>query len=148
MNTVGDDLLQPGLIHGPDTNWDSTTPLLHGSGLRFESPTCVENLIFSRKIGTQKSRPGPNSRQPLSKAQKKFNWKHFVRAYQLEGIEAQLLMRDGLVRRHWDGQDNNCTLHDEQTFRDKFGLKAIAVNSSNGGCKPEVLQVMSYMKHA
>ncbi|KAJ7859516.1 hypothetical protein B0H14DRAFT_3446642 [Mycena olivaceomarginata] len=35
-------------------------------------------------------------------------------------------------------------LHDEQveTFRDEFGLKAIAVNSSNGGCKPEVLQVM------
>ncbi|KAJ7319126.1 P-loop containing nucleoside triphosphate hydrolase protein [Mycena albidolilacea] len=30
-------------------------------------------------------------------------------------------------------------LHDEQveTFRDEFGLKAIAVNSSNGGCKPE-----------
>jgi hypothetical protein len=29
------------------------------------------------------------------------------------------------------------------TFRDEFGLKAIAVNSSNGGCKVEVLQVIS-----
>jgi superfamily II DNA helicase RecQ len=29
------------------------------------------------------------------------------------------------------------------TFRDEFGLKAIAVNSSDGGCKPEVLQVES-----
>jgi superfamily II DNA helicase RecQ len=53
-----------------------------------------------RKIGTQKSR------QPLTKDQlqglpdkikKKFNWQHVIRAYQLEGIEAQLLMRDGLV---------------------------------------------------
>jgi glyoxylase-like metal-dependent hydrolase (beta-lactamase superfamily II) len=26
------------------------------------------------------------------------------------------------------------------TFRDEFKLKAIAVNSSNGGCKPEILQ--------
>ncbi|KAJ7731866.1 P-loop containing nucleoside triphosphate hydrolase protein [Mycena metata] len=113
------------------------------------------------------------SRQPLTqeqlrglpeKMQKKFNWKHVVRAYQLEGIEAQLLMRDCLVHAgtgmgkttvvagpHAHESSAGKTtllispliaLQDEQvnTFREEFGLKAIAVNSGNGGCTPEVLQ--------
>jgi replicative superfamily II helicase len=33
----------------------------------------------------------------LEQIKKKFDWQHVVRAYQLEGIEAQLLMRDSLV---------------------------------------------------
>jgi superfamily II DNA helicase RecQ len=62
--------------------------------------------MSARKNTARKSRGGPNSRQPLTKDQLcdlpkkmqiKFNWKHVVRAYQLEGIEAQLLMRDALV---------------------------------------------------
>ncbi|KAJ7710239.1 hypothetical protein B0H14DRAFT_2414891 [Mycena olivaceomarginata] len=137
-----------------------------------------------RKIVSRESRQGPNSRQPLTREQlqglpekikKKFNWQHVVRAYQLEGIEAQLLMRDGLVHagtgmgkttivagpHAHESSAGKVTLfisplialHDEQvslreveTFRDEFGLKAIAVNSSNGGCKPEVLQVMFLSK--
>ncbi|KAK7013470.1 ATP-dependent DNA helicase Q-like 3 [Favolaschia claudopus] len=36
------------------------------------------------------------------------------------------------------------SLHDEQvlTFRNEFGLKATAINSSNGGCTKEVLQIL------
>ncbi|KAJ7302861.1 P-loop containing nucleoside triphosphate hydrolase protein [Mycena albidolilacea] len=33
------------------------------------------------------------------------------------------------------------------TFRDEFKLKAIAVNSSNGGCKPEILQEIVAGEH-
>ncbi|KAJ7660438.1 P-loop containing nucleoside triphosphate hydrolase protein [Mycena rosella] len=103
--------------------------------------------------------------------QKKFDWKHVVWEYQLEGIEAQLLMRDALV---YAGTGMGKTtivagphahessagkvtllispliaLHDEQveTFHDEFGLKAIAVNSSNGGCAPEVLQQIVHGEH-
>ncbi|KAJ7848102.1 P-loop containing nucleoside triphosphate hydrolase protein [Mycena leptocephala] len=94
----------------------------------------------------------------------KFNWDHDVHPYQLLGIEAQLQMRDALVHAGTGmgkttiaaGPHAHATsagkvtlmispliaLHDEQveTFRDEFKLKAMAVNSSNGGCKPEVLE--------
>ncbi|KAJ7704750.1 P-loop containing nucleoside triphosphate hydrolase protein [Mycena metata] len=82
----------------------------------------------------------------------------------MDGIEAQLQMRDVLVHAGTGmgkttiaaGPHAHPTsagkvtlmispliaLHDEQveTFRDEFKLKATAVNSSNGGCKVEVLQ--------
>ncbi|KAJ7622306.1 P-loop containing nucleoside triphosphate hydrolase protein [Roridomyces roridus] len=125
-------------------------------------------------------RAGPTSRQPLTKdqlqdlpqlMQKKFNWRHVVRAYQLEGIEAQLLMRDALVHAGTGMGKTTIVagphahpssagkvtllispliaLHEEQveTFRDEFGLKAVAVNSSNGGCTPEVLQQIVHGEH-
>lgn len=63
-------------------------------------------IMPPRKIGNRKTCPGTNSWQPLTggqpqglsdKSKSKFNWKHVVRAYQLQGIEAQLLMCNGLV---------------------------------------------------
>lgn len=133
-----------------------------------------------------------NTRKPLTKAElvglqdhmfAKFQCKHIARQYQIDGIEAQLQMRDVLVHAGTGmgkttiaaGPHAHPTsagkvtlmispliaLHDEQvsssingciqmksdrnlkveTFRDEFNLKATAVNSSNGGCKIEVLQV-------
>jgi hypothetical protein len=59
------------------------------------------------------------------------------------------LMISPLIALH-DEQVRHCTLqlgaatnemHQVDTFREEFKLKAIAVNSSNGGCKIEVLKV-------
>ncbi|KAJ7437768.1 P-loop containing nucleoside triphosphate hydrolase protein [Mycena latifolia] len=98
------------------------------------------------------------------KMQAKFQWDHDLHSHQLLGIEAQLQMRDALV--HAGTGSGKITiaagphahetsvgkvtlmispliaLHDEQveTFREEFKLKAMAVNSSNGGCKTEVLE--------
>ncbi|KAJ6617238.1 P-loop containing nucleoside triphosphate hydrolase protein [Mycena sp. CBHHK59/15] len=95
----------------------------------------------------------------------KFQCKHIAHQYQMEGIEAQLQMQDVLVHAGTGmgkttiaaGPHAHPTsigkvtlmispliaLHDEQveTFRDEFKLKATAVNSSNSGCKVEVLQL-------
>ncbi|KAJ6451326.1 P-loop containing nucleoside triphosphate hydrolase protein [Mycena sanguinolenta] len=95
----------------------------------------------------------------------KFQWEHTVKAHQLEAIIGQLQMRDVLVHAgtgsgktaiaagpHAHASSKGkvtlmisplIALHDEQvdTFREEFKLKAIAVNSSNGGCKIEVLKV-------
>ncbi|KAJ7762331.1 P-loop containing nucleoside triphosphate hydrolase protein [Mycena maculata] len=94
----------------------------------------------------------------------KFNWDHDPYPYQMLGIEAQLQMWDALVHagtgmgkttiaagpHAHETSAGKVTLmisplialHDEQvdTFRDEFKLKVMAVNSSNGGCKPEVLE--------
>ncbi|KAJ7768939.1 P-loop containing nucleoside triphosphate hydrolase protein [Mycena metata] len=114
-----------------------------------------------------------NARKPLTKAElvgladlmrTKFESPHRARQYQMDGIEAQLQMRDVLVHAGTGMGKTTIAagphahpmsagkvtlmispliaLHDEQveTFRDEFKLKATAVNSSNGGCKVEVLQ--------
>ncbi|KAJ7035030.1 P-loop containing nucleoside triphosphate hydrolase protein [Mycena alexandri] len=114
-----------------------------------------------------------NTRKPLTKAElvgladlmrAKFESPHRARQYQMDGIEAQLQMRDVLVHAGTGMGKTTIAagpyahptsagkvtlmispliaLHDEQveTFRDEFKLKATAVNSSNGGCKVEVLQ--------
>ncbi|KAJ7768855.1 P-loop containing nucleoside triphosphate hydrolase protein [Mycena metata] len=114
-----------------------------------------------------------NTRKPLTKAElvgladlmrAKFESPHRARQYQMDGIEAQLQMRDVLVHAGTGmgkttiaaGPHAHPTsagkvtlmispliaLHDEQveTFREEFKLKATAVNSSNGGCTIEVLQ--------
>ncbi|KAJ6617841.1 P-loop containing nucleoside triphosphate hydrolase protein [Mycena sp. CBHHK59/15] len=89
----------------------------------------------------------------------------------MEGIIGQLQMRDVLVHAgtgsgktaiaagphaHKSSQGKVTlmispliALHDEQveTFRDEFKLKAIAVNSSNGGCKIEVLKEIVNGEH-
>ncbi|KAJ7195049.1 P-loop containing nucleoside triphosphate hydrolase protein [Mycena pura] len=94
----------------------------------------------------------------------KFKWNHGARVYQMQAIEAQLQMRDTIVHagtgmgktaiaagpHAHPSSEGKVTLmisplialHDEQvqTFRDEFKLKAIAVNSSNGGCNAQVLQ--------
>ncbi|KAJ7211875.1 P-loop containing nucleoside triphosphate hydrolase protein [Mycena rebaudengoi] len=101
----------------------------------------------------------------------KFHWNHDARVYQMQGIEAQLQMRDAIVHAGTGmgktaiaaGPHAHPTsagkvtlmispliaLHDEQvhTFREEFKLKAIAVNSSNGGCKAEVLQEIVKGEH-
>ncbi|KAJ7245186.1 P-loop containing nucleoside triphosphate hydrolase protein [Mycena haematopus] len=115
----------------------------------------------------------PNPRKPVTKEELrgledeikiKFDWVHEPQPHQMQGIIAQLQMRDALVHagtgsgktmiaagphahRSSEGKvtlmiSPLIALHDEQveTFRDEFKLKAIAVNSSNGGCKPEVLR--------
>ncbi|KAJ6618432.1 P-loop containing nucleoside triphosphate hydrolase protein, partial [Mycena sp. CBHHK59/15] len=115
----------------------------------------------------------PNTRKPLTRAElvglqdhmlAKFQCQHLAREYQMQGIEAQLQMRDVLVHAGTGmgkttiaaGPHAHPTsvgkvtlmispliaLHNEQveTFREEFKLKATAVNSSNGGCKIEVLQ--------
>ncbi|KAJ7258002.1 P-loop containing nucleoside triphosphate hydrolase protein [Mycena rebaudengoi] len=115
----------------------------------------------------------PNPRKPLKKEdlrtleddiRARFQWEHSARPHQLEGIIAQLQMRDALVHagtgagktmiaagpHAHKSSEGKITLmisplialHDEQveTFRDEFKLRATAVNSSNGGCKPEVLK--------
>ncbi|KAJ7026664.1 P-loop containing nucleoside triphosphate hydrolase protein [Mycena alexandri] len=114
-----------------------------------------------------------NTRKPLTKAElvgladlmrAKFESPHRARQYQMDGIEAQLQMRDVLVHAGTGMGKTTIAagphahpssagkvtlmislliaLHDEQveTFQDEFKLKATAVNSSNGGCKVEVLQ--------
>ncbi|KAF8169336.1 P-loop containing nucleoside triphosphate hydrolase protein [Mycena galopus ATCC 62051] len=97
----------------------------------------------------------------------KFQWAHTINPHQLEAIVGQLQMRDVLVHTgtgsgktaiaagphaHKSSEGKVrlmispfISLHDEQvnTFREEFKLKAIAVNSSNGGCKVEVLKVLS-----
>ncbi|KAF8145811.1 P-loop containing nucleoside triphosphate hydrolase protein [Mycena galopus ATCC 62051] len=101
----------------------------------------------------------------------KFQWEHTVKAHQLEGIIGQLQMRDVLVHagtgsgktaiaagpHAHKSSEGKVTLmisplialHDEQvdTFREEFKLKAIAVNSSNGGCKIEVLKEIVSGEH-
>ncbi|KAF7371798.1 p-loop containing nucleoside triphosphate hydrolase protein [Mycena venus] len=103
----------------------------------------------------------------------KFDWVHEPQAHQMQGIIiAQLqTLRDALVHagtgpgktmiaagphahRSSEGKvtlmiSPLIALHDEQveTFRDEFKLKAIAVNSSNGGCKPEILQEIVKGEH-
>ncbi|KAJ6472905.1 P-loop containing nucleoside triphosphate hydrolase protein [Mycena vitilis] len=101
----------------------------------------------------------------------KFDWVHEPQAHQMLGIIAQLQMRDALVHagtgsgktmiaagsHAHSSSEGKVTLmisplialHDEQveTFRDEFKLRAIAVNSSNGGCKPEVLQEIVKGEH-
>ncbi|KAF8210857.1 P-loop containing nucleoside triphosphate hydrolase protein [Mycena galopus ATCC 62051] len=101
----------------------------------------------------------------------KFQWEHTVKAHQLEGIIGQLQMRDVLVHAgtgsgktaiaagphaHKSSEGKVMlmispliALHDEQvdTFREEFKLKAIAVNSSNGGCKIEVLKEIVSGEH-
>ncbi|KAJ7302509.1 P-loop containing nucleoside triphosphate hydrolase protein [Mycena albidolilacea] len=103
--------------------------------------------------------------------QAKFQWTHTMKPHQMEAIIAQLQMRDVLVHA---GTGSGKTviaagphahkssiskvtlmispliaLHDEQveTFREEFKLKAIAVNSSNGGCKIEVLKEIVKGEH-
>ncbi|KAJ6484651.1 P-loop containing nucleoside triphosphate hydrolase protein [Mycena sanguinolenta] len=101
----------------------------------------------------------------------KFQWEHTVKAHQLEAIIGQLQMRDVLVHAgtgsgktaiaagpHAHASSKGkvtlmisplIALHDEQgdTFREEFKLKAIAVNSSNGGCKIEVLKEIVSGEH-
>ncbi|KAJ6615004.1 P-loop containing nucleoside triphosphate hydrolase protein [Mycena sp. CBHHK59/15] len=76
----------------------------------------------------------------------------------MEGIEVQLQIRDVLTMIAVGPHSHPTSagkvtlmispliaLHDEQveTFRDEFKLKATAINSSNGGCKVEVLQLIT-----
>ncbi|KAJ7443700.1 P-loop containing nucleoside triphosphate hydrolase protein [Mycena latifolia] len=101
----------------------------------------------------------------------KFEWTHTPKPHQMEGIIGQLQMRDVLVHAgtgsgktaiaagphaHKSSQGRVTlmispliALHDEQveTFREEFKLKAIAVNSSNGGCKIEVLKEIINGEH-
>ncbi|KAJ7280066.1 P-loop containing nucleoside triphosphate hydrolase protein [Mycena rebaudengoi] len=121
-----------------------------------------------------------NSRRPLTRLEldglqglmrSKFGWNHDARTYQMQGIEAQLQMRDAIVHAGTGmgktaiaaGPHAHPTsagkvtlmispliaLHDEQvqTFRDEFKLNVIAVNSSNGGCKADVLQAIVKGEH-
>ncbi|KII93221.1 hypothetical protein PLICRDRAFT_171000 [Plicaturopsis crispa FD-325 SS-3] len=93
----------------------------------------------------------------------KFGLKYNLRQFQLDAIEAQLMQKDVLVHagtglgktaiaagpHAHPSAEGKVTimvspllaLHDEmaETFASEFNLKATAVNSSNGGCKPEVL---------
>ncbi|KAJ7255107.1 hypothetical protein B0H12DRAFT_1202206 [Mycena haematopus] len=103
--------------------------------------------------------------------QAKFEWNHGAYEYQMQGIEAQLQMRDCVVHAGTGMGKTTIAagphahpssvgkvtlmispliaLHDEQvaTFRDEFKLKAIAINSSHGGCKLEVLQEIVRGEH-
>ncbi|KII85582.1 hypothetical protein PLICRDRAFT_178633 [Plicaturopsis crispa FD-325 SS-3] len=94
----------------------------------------------------------------------KFGLKYDLRQFQVDAVEAQLMQKDVLVHAgtglgktaiaagphaHPSAKGKVTimvspllALHDEmaETFASEFGLKATAVNSSNGGCKPEVLK--------
>lgn len=92
-------------------------------------------------------------------------WGFSPRSYQMDGIIAQLKRQDVLIHAG-TGMGKTAVaagphmltcnygrvtlmvspliaLHDEmvETFRDEFGLNATAVNSSNGGCSPDKLNV-------
>ncbi|KAJ7764573.1 P-loop containing nucleoside triphosphate hydrolase protein [Mycena maculata] len=121
-----------------------------------------------RKNPPRRAGRGSNSQQPLTKEQlqrlpekmwEKFDWKHVVRAYQLEGIEAQLLMDDALVYAGTGmGKTTVAGPHAHESAAGKVTLlisllialhdeQAIAVNSNNGGCAPEVLQQIVHGEH-
>ncbi|KAJ6629083.1 P-loop containing nucleoside triphosphate hydrolase protein [Mycena sp. CBHHK59/15] len=122
--------------------------------------------ICQKKGRAPKPHTAPNPHKPVTKEELhgledkikvKFEWVHEPRAHQMLGIVAQLQMRDVLVHA---GTGSRKTMiaagpHTHPSSEGKVTLmisplialhdeQAIVVNSSNGGCKREVLQAIQH----
>ncbi|KAJ7082951.1 P-loop containing nucleoside triphosphate hydrolase protein, partial [Mycena belliarum] len=99
-------------------------------------------------------------------------WKDGAKAFQLQCMEAQKLGQDVLLHAATGAGKTGIaagphllpssqgkvtlmvspllSLHEEQvaTFRNEFGLKATAINSANGGCTKEIMEVIYYCSAA